>query len=172
MNTTTVFDGRLSIEQVEEGQTLAPKFDAQGLIACVTTEVHSGEVLMPGYMNAEAMQSAPIGDALAVVCIGRGAKVLEAINQPGVELAAWQRGRTGYPFVDAGMHPVLLLVQLPSSLTRDRLLAQIQAGEKVVGLAWQEHAGDLNATPPKSVALVYGETHMLVGTKRFVRPGS
>jgi hypothetical protein len=91
MNTTTVFDGRLSIEQVEEGQTLAPKFDAQGLIACVTTEVHSGEVLMPGYMNAEAMQSAPIGDALAVVCIGRGAKVLEAINQPGVELAAWQR---------------------------------------------------------------------------------
>lgn len=76
------------------------------------------------------------------------------------------------PFVDAGMHPVLLLVQLPSSLTRDRLLAQIQAGEKVVGLAWQEHAGDLNATPPKSVALVSGETHMLVGTKRFVRPGS
>jgi Protein of unknown function (DUF1826) len=30
-------------------------------------------------------------EALAVVCVGRSADVLEAVNQPGVELAAWQR---------------------------------------------------------------------------------
>jgi phosphoribosyl-AMP cyclohydrolase len=50
------FFQRVSIEQVEEGQELAPKFDENGLIACVTTAAHSGEVLMLGYMNAEALK--------------------------------------------------------------------------------------------------------------------
>jgi phosphoribosyl-AMP cyclohydrolase len=49
------FGPRLSIEQVEEGHTLAPKFDAQGLIVCVTTAADTGDVLMVGYMNAEAL---------------------------------------------------------------------------------------------------------------------
>lgn len=47
---------RLSIEQVEEGLELAPKFDIDGLIACITTEAASGEVLMQGYMNREALE--------------------------------------------------------------------------------------------------------------------
>jgi len=34
---------------------LAPKFDADGLITCVTTDAESGEVLMLGYMNADAL---------------------------------------------------------------------------------------------------------------------
>jgi phosphoribosyl-AMP cyclohydrolase len=50
------FSPRESIEQVEEGSALAPKFDAAGLIVCVTTDVESGEVLMVGYMNAEALK--------------------------------------------------------------------------------------------------------------------
>jgi phosphoribosyl-AMP cyclohydrolase len=50
------FSARVSIEQVEEGTELAPKFDEQGLIACVTTAAGSGEVLMLGYMNAEALK--------------------------------------------------------------------------------------------------------------------
>ncbi|MDP3858141.1 MAG: phosphoribosyl-AMP cyclohydrolase [Stagnimonas sp.] len=50
------FFQRLTIEQVEEGHELAPKFDEHGLIACVTTAAHSGEVLMLGYMNAEALR--------------------------------------------------------------------------------------------------------------------
>lgn len=45
---------RVSIEQVEEGQELAPKFDEHGLIPCITTAFGSGEVLMLGYMNLEA----------------------------------------------------------------------------------------------------------------------
>jgi len=52
----TPFALRISIEQVEEGQVLAPKFDARGLITCVTTDASSGELLMVGYMNAEALQ--------------------------------------------------------------------------------------------------------------------
>lgn len=50
------FAQRVSIEQVEEGTELAPKFDEHGLIACITTDHKSGEVLMLGYMNAEALQ--------------------------------------------------------------------------------------------------------------------
>ena len=48
------FAKRVTIEQVEEGTELAPKFDEYGLIPCVTTAAGSGEVLMLGYMNEEA----------------------------------------------------------------------------------------------------------------------
>jgi len=50
------FARRLTIEQVEEGHELAPKFDEHGLIPCVTTAAGSGEVLMLGYMNEEALK--------------------------------------------------------------------------------------------------------------------
>ncbi len=49
------FEARSSIEQVEESTDLAPKFDERGLITAVTTDADSGEVLMQGYMNAEAL---------------------------------------------------------------------------------------------------------------------
>lgn len=51
-----MFAKRVSIEQVEEGNELAPKFDSEGLIPCVTTSADSGEVLMLGYMNEEALR--------------------------------------------------------------------------------------------------------------------
>ena len=35
---------------------LAPKFDANGLIPVVTTDFTSGELLMHGYMNEEALK--------------------------------------------------------------------------------------------------------------------
>lgn len=49
------FSARHSIEFVEEGRALAPKFDTDGLIVCVTTDVTSGDVLMVGTMNREAL---------------------------------------------------------------------------------------------------------------------
>ena len=51
-----VLHPRTSIEQVEEGLELAPRFDRDGLIACVTTDADSGDVLMLGYMNREALE--------------------------------------------------------------------------------------------------------------------
>jgi phosphoribosyl-AMP cyclohydrolase len=51
-----VFAARKSVEQVEEGEELAPKFDQDGLIPVVTTDHASGEVLMHGYMNGEALK--------------------------------------------------------------------------------------------------------------------
>jgi phosphoribosyl-AMP cyclohydrolase len=51
-----IFGLRETVEQVEEGTTLAPKFDAQGLIPAVTTDYTSGELLMHGYMNEDALR--------------------------------------------------------------------------------------------------------------------
>ncbi|SNT69849.1 phosphoribosyl-AMP cyclohydrolase [Psychrobacter sp. LV10R520-6] len=50
----SMFYKRVSIEQVEEGKDLAPKFDSLGHITCVTTHADTGEVLMVGVMNEEA----------------------------------------------------------------------------------------------------------------------
>lgn len=50
------FEPRKTVEQVEEGHDLAPRFDEQGLLPCVTTAAKTGEVLMLGYMNAEALK--------------------------------------------------------------------------------------------------------------------
>ncbi|WP_107668913.1 phosphoribosyl-AMP cyclohydrolase [Cyanothece sp. BG0011] len=50
-----LFTARTSVEQVEEGLFLAPKFDGNGLIPVVTTNVKTGEVLMHAYMNEEAL---------------------------------------------------------------------------------------------------------------------
>ena len=41
--------------EVEEGKFLAPKFDKEGLIPVTTTDSKSGDVLMQGYMNEEAL---------------------------------------------------------------------------------------------------------------------
>lgn len=41
---------------LEEGTTFTPRFDAQGLIACITTDARDGEVLMLAYMNEEALR--------------------------------------------------------------------------------------------------------------------
>ena len=40
---------------IEEGAAFTPKFDADGLIVCVTSEAHSGDILMVAYMNAESL---------------------------------------------------------------------------------------------------------------------
>lgn len=56
MDPSSLFGERKTVEQVEEGTELAPKFDADGLIPAVTTDYASGELLMHAYMNAEALK--------------------------------------------------------------------------------------------------------------------
>lgn len=50
------FAKRSSIEFVEEGNTLAPKFNSEGLIPVVVTESSSDLVLMLGHMNKDALE--------------------------------------------------------------------------------------------------------------------
>ncbi len=42
--------------ELETGPTLAPRFDAAGLVAAIATDADTGEVLMLAWMNAEALQ--------------------------------------------------------------------------------------------------------------------
>lgn len=51
-----LFAARVTVEQVEEGTELAPKFDQKGFIPCVTTDHASGELLMVAVMNREALE--------------------------------------------------------------------------------------------------------------------
>jgi phosphoribosyl-AMP cyclohydrolase len=51
-------------DAVELGTSLAPKFDAAGLIVAIVTDAGTGEVLMVAHMNAEALaRTIATGDA-------------------------------------------------------------------------------------------------------------
>ena len=41
---------------IEEGLSLRPKFDANGLVTCVATDASTSEVLMVAHMNEEALR--------------------------------------------------------------------------------------------------------------------
>ena len=45
-----------STAEVEEGLGFTPKFDADGLVTAVVTDVKSGDVLMVAHMNAAALR--------------------------------------------------------------------------------------------------------------------
>ena len=45
-----------SSNDIEEGLTFIPKFDADGLITAVATDATSGDLLMVAHMNAEALR--------------------------------------------------------------------------------------------------------------------
>ncbi|MCH2615243.1 MAG: phosphoribosyl-AMP cyclohydrolase [Opitutales bacterium] len=51
------FDKRESVLQVEEGNSLAPKFDENGLIPCICQHATTREILMFAYMNADALEA-------------------------------------------------------------------------------------------------------------------
>ena len=51
-----MFKKRDNIKEVEEGKYLAPKFDENGLIPVVTTDSQTGDILMHGFMNDDALK--------------------------------------------------------------------------------------------------------------------
>ena len=59
------FEKRKTVQQVEESTSFAPKFDSNELIPVITTDYKSGEALMQGYMNKEALQKTiELGEAV------------------------------------------------------------------------------------------------------------
>ncbi len=54
--TDSAFPAPGSTAELERGAVLTPRFDANGLVACVTTHAETGEVLMVAWMNAEALR--------------------------------------------------------------------------------------------------------------------
>ena len=51
-----MFPTAASTEDLERGTTLAPRFNANGLIAAVAQHAETGEVLMLAWMNAQALR--------------------------------------------------------------------------------------------------------------------
>ena len=51
-----MFKKRRSVEQVEESNELAPKFDENGLIVVTTVDFETNDILMTGFMNKEALE--------------------------------------------------------------------------------------------------------------------
>jgi phosphoribosyl-AMP cyclohydrolase len=74
------FAPRTSVAQVEEGVELAPRFDEHGLLPVVTTDAATGEVLMQGWMNAEALR--------------RTLELGEAVYWSRSRQALWHKGST------------------------------------------------------------------------------
>jgi phosphoribosyl-AMP cyclohydrolase len=53
--TATTFAERGSLQDIETGTSLAPKFDAQGLITAIAADAATGDVLMVAHMNEAAL---------------------------------------------------------------------------------------------------------------------
>ena len=51
-----MYKKRDNIKEVEEGKYLSPKFDESGLIPVITSDYQTGDILMHGYMNDEALK--------------------------------------------------------------------------------------------------------------------
>ena len=55
--TATLFPIAANAEALERGTVLAPSFNADGLIAAILQHAQTDEVLMLGWMNAEALRN-------------------------------------------------------------------------------------------------------------------
>lgn len=91
-------------EMIEEGETFTPRFDASGLIPCVTVSASSGRVLMLVYMNAEALS-----------------KTLET-----GEMHYWSRSRNELWHKGATSGQTQKLVRLLADCDQDSLVAHVE----------------------------------------------
>jgi phosphoribosyl-AMP cyclohydrolase len=91
---------------LEEGATFAPRFSIDGLIACVTIEDRSGEVLMLAHMNKEALDKTLASGIMHYWSRSRG--------------TLWRKGDTS--------GQVQRLVELRVDCDQDALLARVAVG--------------------------------------------
>ena len=75
-----MFKKRENVAAIEEGKLLSPKFDKDGLIPVITTDFKTGEVLMHGYMNSEALK--------------KTIETKEAYNWSRSRSEVWHKGET------------------------------------------------------------------------------
>lgn len=106
MSADSLFAERGSIEEIEEGTGFAPKFDADGLIPCITQHAETGEVLMFAFMNHESLT-----------------KTLEL-----GEAVYWSRSRGALWHKGATSGHVQKLVELRTDCDQDVVLLRVIAG--------------------------------------------
>jgi phosphoribosyl-AMP cyclohydrolase len=105
----------ISTHDREEGTAFAPRFSADGLVACVTIDAASGEVLMLAHMNAEALDKTLASGTMHYWSRSRG--------------KLWRKGETSGQLQS--------LVELRVDCDQDALLARV----KVAGDGGACHTG-------------------------------
>ena len=103
-----MFKKRRTVEQVEESNELAPKFDENGLIVVTTVDFETNDILMTGFMNKEALE--------------RTIQTKEAYYYSRSRNALWHKGATsGYTqkvreiLIDDDQDCLVLEVELTST---------------------------------------------------------
>jgi 3-oxochol-4-en-24-oyl-CoA dehydrogenase len=76
------------------------------------------------------------------------------------------------PFVAGAVQSVVALQAVPGSALKAQLTAQVVAGSMILGLAWQERAGQLALPKADTTASRTQAGVRINGTKRWVVPGS
>lgn len=101
-----VFAERGSKAEIETGDRFQPKFDENGLIACVVTDSVSGEVLMLGYMNETSLaRSIETGEAWY-----------------------WSRSRQEYWRKGATSGQTQTIVEMRTDCDQDAILIKVRVG--------------------------------------------
>lgn len=96
----------LDRDALEEGTAFRPRYDAAGLIPCVTTDAATGTVLMVAFMNAAALQATL--ETKVVTYWSRSRNVL------------WRKGETS--------GQVQRLVEMRIDCDQDTLLLRVEVG--------------------------------------------
>ncbi|MEP3275815.1 MAG: phosphoribosyl-AMP cyclohydrolase [Stappiaceae bacterium] len=110
-----LFGHRGSKTEIETGDRFQPKFDEQGLIACIVTDADSGDVLMLGYMNKKSLaRSIETGEAWY-----------------------WSRSRQEYWHKGATSGQVQSIVEMRTDCDQDAILLKV----KVAGNGATCHVG-------------------------------
>lgn len=91
---------------LEEGSTFQPRFDAAGLIPCVTTDAATGAVLMVAFMNRAALQTTLQSKVVTYWSRSRN--------------ALWRKGDTS--------GQVQRLVEMRTDCDQDTLLLRVDVG--------------------------------------------
>lgn len=92
--------------EVEEGDALTPRFDAQGLVPCVTVDAVTSEVLMLAYMDSGAL--------------ARTIETGEAWYWSRSRNALWRKGETS--------GQVQTVVELRVDCDQDAILLKVRVG--------------------------------------------
>ncbi len=93
-------------ETLEESLTFTPRFNASGLLACITVDARTGEVLMLAYMNAEAL--------------GRSIETGTAWYWSRSRRALWRKGATS--------GQTQRIVEMRVDCDQDALLIKVEVG--------------------------------------------
>lgn len=103
---TSGFPASSTKVEIEEGDTLMPRFDDQGLLPCVTVDAATGEVLMLAYMNAQAL--------------ARTIETREAWYWSRSRNALWRKGETS--------GQIQSVIDLRIDCDQDAILLKVQVG--------------------------------------------